>query len=244
MGRQPIPVKPLIFEKSDAEKLSIQLGMFVCEKLNEGVKYNNQASLVVSGGSTPKFLFQFLSKQDIPWSKITITLADERCITANDPANNGKMIRDTLLQGYASSANFLSLYDEPRSDSEAVDIAASKLSAINLPYDVVILGMGDDGHTASIFPHASNVEEALNISNTKICMLVDPVTTAPVRITQTRSQLLNTNNLILHFFSDNKRLLFNKVLDMNASYEFPISYFIHQDQTDLSVYCNTARSSR
>jgi 6-phosphogluconolactonase len=235
-------MKPLITENADAEKLSIQLGIFVCEKLTEAIKHKNQASLVVSGGSTPKFLFQYLSNQDIPWDKVTITLADERCVAVNNSANNGKMIQGTLLQGFASRAKFLSLYDEPVSDSVAIKNAISKISAIDLPYDVVILGMGDDGHTASIFPQAINIKEALDINNEAICMLVDPVTTTPLRITQTRKQLLTTNNLILHFFSDTKRIMFNKLLNENASTQFPISYFIHQDQTELSVFCNTARS--
>ncbi len=236
-------MKPLIIENTEANKLSIQLGMFICEKINEAIKDKNQASLVLSGGSTPKFLFQFLSEQDIPWKKVTITLADERCIAASDSTNNGKMIRQSLLKGFATNAKFLSLYDETTTESEAIENATSTLSNISLPYDVVILGMGDDGHTASIFPQANNVEEALDLSNEKICMLVDPVTTTPLRITQTRRQLLNTRHLILHFFSDTKRILLDELLNKNASYTFPISYFIHQDQTELSVYCNTARST-
>ncbi len=232
---------PLIIENDDAEKLSIQLGMFVCEKLYNAISDKDQASLVVSGGSTPKTLFKFLSEQDISWDKVTITLADERCISADNSANNGKMIREALLQGYAVNANFLSLYDEPVSETQAIENATSKLSTINLPYDVVILGMGDDGHTASIFPQASNIEQALDMNNNDICMLVDPVTATPLRITQTRKQLLNTRYLLLHFFSDTKRLLFDKLLNEKASSQFPISYFIHQDQTALSVYCNTIK---
>lgn len=232
---------PLIIENDDAEKLSIQLGMFVCEKLKNAINDKNQASLVVSGGSTPKILFKFLSEQDISWDKVTITLADERCIAANNSANNGKMIRETLLQGFAANANFLSLYDDPLSKTQAIENVTSKLSTINLPYDVVILGMGDDGHTASIFPQASNIEQALDMNNNDICVLVDPVTATPLRITQTRKQLLSARHLLLHFFSDSKRLLFNKLLHEKASVQFPISYFIHQDQTELSVYCSTVK---
>ena len=234
-------MKPLIIENADAEKLSIQLGMFICEKLKKAISDNNQASLVVSGGSTPKVLFKFLSEQDIPWHKVTITLADERCVAASDSAHNGKMIRESLLQGFAANAKFLSLYDEAVTEAQAVERATAKLSTIKLPYDVVILGMGDDGHTASIFPQASNIERALDINNNDICILVDPVTATPSRITQTRKQLLNTRYLLLHFFSDTKRHLFNMLLDENASFQYPISYFIHQDQTELSVYCSRVK---
>ena len=69
-------MRPLIIENTDAEKLSIQLGTFICETLNQAISDKGQASLVLSGGSTPKFLFKFLSKQNIPWGKVTITLAD------------------------------------------------------------------------------------------------------------------------------------------------------------------------
>lgn len=232
----------IITENSDQRMLAEALGAEVCEQLTTAINSKQHASLVVSGGSTPKLLFEFLRKQEINWEKVTITLADERCVDAEDNENNGKMIRQELLQEHASGAKFISLYDKVMDNHHATSISDEKIKKIRPPYDVVILGMGPDGHTASIFPLASNLQQALDLQTKVACLLVDPVSVTPLRITQTRKRLLNTNFLALHFIGDDKRYLFNSIIDAGQTNEYPISSFIHQDQTPLNVYCSPTRN--
>ena len=228
-----------IIEDADPMQLAITLGNEICQRLTSATQKKSTASLVVSGGSTPKSLFEYLSSQDIAWDKVKITLADERCVSADDAANNGKMVQQLLLKNKADKATFISLYDEMIDKEKALEKARYKLNQIDLPYDVVILGMGNDGHTASIFPKASNCSEALDLSNSENSMLVDPITTSPLRITQTRRQLLNSDFLTLHFFGEDKRLLFNSIIAEDRANNYPISHFIYQNITPLYVYCNT-----
>lgn len=231
-----------ITEDTNANKLASKLGTKVCEQLVSALDKNQQASLVVSGGSTPKPLFEFLRKQDLNWEKVIITLADERCVNAQDKDNNGKMIREILLQDHASQATFISLYDKVTEHNIALKHAENNLTNIPSPYDVVILGMGYDGHTASIFPAGTQLEAALDLTTNSSCLLIDPVTVTPLRITQTRKKLLRTNFLALHFFGQDKRDLFDSIINTGHENEYPVSAFIYQDQTPLNVYCSPSRN--
>ena len=115
----------------DTNSVLIQdLGKKIINALKEGIQLNGQASLVVSGGSTPKTLFALLSEQDIQWDKVTITLADERCVAQEDTASNARLIRENLLQNNASKANFIPLYENGQSASEAA-ISASEKTVCN-----------------------------------------------------------------------------------------------------------------
>jgi 6-phosphogluconolactonase len=231
-----------ITENANDDQLAKILGNKICEQLSSALNTTQQASLVLSGGSTPKPLFEYLRKQEIDWQQVTITLADERCASAKDAANNGKMIREILLQDHASHANFISLYDEVIDAESAINLAEKKLQKIPLPYDVVILGMGPDGHTASIFPSGTNLDAALDLQTQANCLLVDPVTVTPLRITQTRKRLLNTKFLALHFTGPDKRDLFDSIIHNGQPNELPISAFIYQEQTPLHVFCSPTRN--
>lgn len=231
-----------ITENTNPDELAKVLGMEICAQLKSALATQQSASLVVSGGSTPKPLFEFLRKQEITWQRVTITLADERCVSAKDDANNGKMIQEILLRDHASHANFISLYDEVIDNESAISRAEEKLKKIPLPYDVVILGMGPDGHTASIFPSGTNLDAALDLQTKAECLLVDPVTVTPLRITQTRKRLINTKFLALHFTGQDKRDLFNSIIKTGQKNELPISAFIYQDQTPLNIFCSLTRN--
>lgn len=224
-----------VYNANDQYILAEQLGTRVIQVLAEAIRLRGAAYLVVSGGSTPKPLFRFLSEQAIDWSKVTITLADERCVNPEDPASNAKMVREHLLTGNASSARFISLYEggEPQFD----DQITAGLKLLSLPrYDMVILGMGDDGHTASIFPEAINREAAQDTGNHHLALLTDPVTVAPLRITQSVRRLLDTRNLALHFTGSGKAELFNQITRDPNPATWPISSFICQTQVPVEVF--------
>jgi 6-phosphogluconolactonase len=137
---------------SESGLLTFDLARQLQKILCDAVAKRGHAYLVVSGGQTPVDLFKTLAKTDIPWDKVTITLADERCVPFNDEHRNERLVRYFLLKHHASKAHFLSLYDETHSLEKIEHDIAS------LPtFDVVILGMGEDGHTASLFPCADEL---------------------------------------------------------------------------------------
>lgn len=218
---------------SDAQTLAVKLAEDVSEKLQAAVDHNGEAVLVVSGGSTPKPFFEHLATKDIAWEKIIITLADERCVEPDDSQSNAKLVADNLLKDKASQAKFVSLFD----GGEGTPEVAAKTSDVlaNLPiYTVVILGMGGDGHTASIFPEATNRDDALSANQSASALLVDPVTVTPLRITQSANRLQKTETLILHITGEEKTKLLDEILKNPDSAKWPISHFL--ENQSIQVY--------
>lgn len=131
----------------------------VAEEVREALATRGQARLAVPGGTTPEDMLRQLGRQPLAWSKVTLTTTDERCVPPQDPRSNQRLVRHSLMEGPASAARFVPLYD-PADEGDLVGVTA-RLKARVLPLDVAVLGMGSDGHTASIFPTAPELEAAL-----------------------------------------------------------------------------------
>ena len=171
------------------ELLDAKLAEEVAGLLSQAIAEKGKASIAVSGGSTPKGFFKALSEKDIPWNKVTITLADERWVNIDSDASNTRLVHENLLQNKAQSAKFFHvkqgglLCDETLAD---LNLAANTSL---LPLDVLILGMGEDGHTASLFPCSDQIKQALSVDNTNSLMKVVPKTAPHERITFTFASL-------------------------------------------------------
>jgi len=221
-------------EFETASDLDLALTEFVVEKLSSAIDERGVASLVLSGGSTPKAFLANLSEQDLDWGSVYVTLADERCVFDVHPDSNAKMVRDHLMKNLASEINFVPLYIQGESQMNCQQRFINH-RVLAETYDIVHLGMGADGHTASIFPKAVERDQALNIKTPSNVLLTNPVTVTPLRLTQTRKRLLNTRNLILHFTGEGKREVFDRASETKNA-ELPISYFVHQNLIPLTVF--------
>ncbi len=125
--------------------------------LTAAVAARGAGFLAVSGGSTPKLFFQALSKSALDWDKITVTLIDERFVAPSSPRSNQGLVESNLLQNAARRAKFVPLYNGADDPEEGARLAGEALAKAPWPLDVAVLGMGNDGHTASIFPDAPNL---------------------------------------------------------------------------------------
>ena len=137
---------------ADAAALDAALAEMVAGKLREGVRRRGSASMVLSGGRTPRGLFARLAATRLPWDRIRITLADDRWVPADHPDSNERTVRSVLLQHEAAAARFVPLYNGAPDPWSGLDAAQTALAQLPRPFDVVLLGMGEDGHTASLFP--------------------------------------------------------------------------------------------
>ncbi len=144
------------------EALAEALATGVAAVLAGGIATRGQAVLAVSGGSTPKLFFKTLSQADLDWSSVTVCLVDERWVPETSDRSNTRLVRENLLTGRAASAHLEPLFEEGPSAREAEDEVSRRLSALPRPFDAVILGMGNDGHTASFFPGADRLAEAID----------------------------------------------------------------------------------
>lgn len=154
------------FVLETAAKYCEAAAIHIQAKLEAAIKERGAASLLVSGGSSPKPVYEALSQMDMEWDKVTVSLVDERWIQEGEAGSNADFIKGTLLQNKAVSATFVSLVnDAPTAKQGMADIQGRFNSAFPKPIDVCVMGMGTDGHTASWFPHSPTLPEALNIDS-------------------------------------------------------------------------------
>ena len=219
----------------DAQALAEKLGDRIERILKNAIEARGAASLVVSGGSTPKPLFQYLSKKELDWSKVLITLADERCVPFESEQSNTRLVHEHLMQNKAADAIFVDLHTDNVSLEESEMLADKTMSEMP-SFDCLILGMGSDGHTASIFPEALRRDEALDTELGSQALLVDPVTVDPMRITMTAKRILDAELIVLHISGDEKAKLLTEVVDAPDAAKWPISFFLTQRQTPIAIY--------
>ncbi len=224
----------LEIRKSSPTELVASLLAEISTSLIAAVQRRGFASLVVSGGNTPRPLFEALSQLDLPWPQITITLADERWVETNSKDSNEAMIRQTLLHGPAAKARFIPLKNSADTASGGVPSCQAALGDIALPFDLVILGMGDDGHTASLFPGVSG--SALDTEGAALCVSITPAAAPHERISLTAAALLNSQKIILHIVGENKWQVYQQAKSTGAVDDMPVRVVLHQDKVPVQVF--------
>ena len=215
------------------EQLNSQFAERIVTLLSQGITVNGRASLVLSGGRTPVGLFQRLAEQTLDWSKVDITLADERWVSADDDASNEKTIRTHLLQGKASEANFYTLKTEADDANEGVEALTQQLESIQTPFDVLILGMGEDGHTASLFPCSEQIDAGLNLDSGQSYLAVQPTTAPNQRISLTLPALLDSRYVFLHLTGESKHKVLQTALSGEDERAMPIRAILNRTDVEL-----------
>lgn len=230
-GKNNVALIEHIFESTDA--LNIDFSSKIVNILSEGIAKNGRASLVVSGGRTPKPLFHILSNSNLDWEKIDISLADERWVEQSDPASNETMVRENLLVNKAAKANFVGLKTQHRDANDAVAQCTENLRQVKTPFDVLILGMGEDGHTASLFPCSEQIKQGLDLDSQATYIAVKPTTAPNQRMSLTLNALLNSENTFLHLTGESKRTVLADALGGNDELEMPIRAVLNRSNVQL-----------
>ena len=207
----------------DRESLDQALAAHVASRLQEGIAERGTAHLVVSGGSTPIQLFSMLADADIEWARVVVLLADERWVPADHEDSNERLVRETLLTGKAKSAQFLSLLPTP--GDEITNIAGVSTLLGSLPrFDVVILGMGEDAHTASLFPCAAALREGLTTEQG--ALITRPRNAPHQRVSMSTRRLQATEHGVIHIVGDNKKAVLELAKKSKDEMRYPISAFL------------------
>jgi 6-phosphogluconolactonase len=177
----------------------------VVKALQEGLAYRGAASLAVPGGRTPVPLFHALREADVDFRRVGITLTDERRVAPDHEASNAALVRRELLQGRAAAAHFVPLHEGgANADTELASIWMS-LTSLPRPFDAVVLGMGDDGHIASLFPQSPGLSAALDPLQKPACVAMQAPTEPVSRISMNLAALLQTRRLFLFITGAGKR---------------------------------------
>lgn len=189
----------------DALALAEALADDVAARLTAAVDERGRASLVVSGGETPKPFLVALSCRPVPWERVFVTLADERWVPPRDPASNERLVRECLLEGPAARAKFVGLKTTAPEPEEAEGDVEARLAVVPRPFDVVVLGVGADGHTASLFPGAAELDAALDARRIATCAAIHPPNAPHPRMTLTLYALASARHTFLHATGAEKR---------------------------------------
>lgn len=217
------------------EALDEALATKVAEELIQAIALKGKASLALSGGSTPKGFFNKLSNIDLAWDKVTVTLADERWVDFESDASNTRLVHESLLQNNAKKATFFHLKRGELTEETLTELN-NEAKILLLPFDVLILGMGEDGHTASLFPCSEQIKQGLDTSNQDALMKVVPQTAPNDRITFTFAHLIQSKNIILHVCGDNKKVVLDKANAGSDFFEMPIRAFLQNKDIQTQIY--------
>ncbi|MFY0991150.1 6-phosphogluconolactonase [Halomonas sp. C05BenzN] len=218
---------------SDAsrERLATQLAEAVASALRHDLATRERVLLVVSGGSTPVPFFRALAACELPWPRIDVTLADERWVPETSDDSNARLVREHLLQGPAAEARFVPLTTSDPTPEQGVAAVAERVNGLAWPASVVILGMGGDGHTASLFPDSRELDLAL--STVEPLVAVRTPSQPQPRITFSADRLHQARRHVLHITGEDKRAVLARALSGDDTRELPIRAFL---ACPLAVY--------
>ena len=225
----------------DRDAMFTALGEKCAQLLAQAVQTQGKASFMVSGGSTPKPLYQHLAQQALPWGDIQVALVDERWVPPTSPSSNQAFIESNLLQHNAKIAQFIPMKTQDHTAKAGLALTTKAYQNLASPFDITILGMGGDGHTASIFPNCEGIEQALAAnSNEKLSAIMahpSEVTGDNLeRITLSLAGILASKFLVLLITGDQKRQIYQQALTAHDPRQTPISAVLQQTAIPVHVY--------
>lgn len=227
---------PEILSFADPETLAEALAAAVAERLRTALAAGKKAGLVVSGGETPKPFFSRLSEYDIDWHRVIITLADERWVDPAHEASNERLVRSLLLQNRARAATFVPLKNRAETAGQGEEECRHALSLLPRPAEAVILGMGNDGHTASLFPGSKQLPEAMDMNSDRCCAAVSPAKAPHERMTLTLPVLLDARLILLHITGEAKRRALAQAMAEGPEMNMPVRAVLRQRKTPVHIY--------
>lgn len=222
----------------NSELLAKALAAAVAADLSAAIAARGSALLAVSGGMTPKRFLEILGRQPLGWENVIVTLVDERWVPSSNARSNEHLVRTTLLQGGAAAARFVPLYEPNAADPETALLAVStRIVLLDLPFDALVLGMGEDGHCASFFSDGDHFAEAINPRTSAIVLPMRARSAEEPRITLTLPLILDSRTVYLHIEGERKRrVLQDATYVAESNRAFPISAVLRNARSPLKVY--------
>ena len=194
----------------------------------------DEATVVLSGGSSPLGVFAELTAMDMPWDRLHVTLSDERWVPADHEDSNERMLYDSLLgRGNAREATFLPLFAADTDVAARSEALSQQIRLLPFPFACALLGMGEDGHFASLFPDADNLAAGLDTENPDLVIPVRTAASRHPRVSLTLSALSRSDAIVLLIFGDKKLEVLNSAIKDPDRY--PVGTLLRQKRAPVHV---------
>ena len=204
------------------------------QALQAGIAARGRGRLVATGGRSPGPVYDLLRVAELDWRRVDVTLSDERFVPPEHPASNEALVRGRLLKDAASSARFIPLWRPVSNAVACADLAEAEVAAL-APFDMTLLGMGEDGHVASLIPGAAGLATAMSPDSLRYCLGLDVAIGDPPlpRITLTLAALLQSKAILILISGAEKRQVFSQAL---AGADLPVSALLTQSRVPVRVF--------
>lgn len=219
--------------QASAKQQASELAQAVADALTAALRERDFASLVVSGGRSPVAFLEALSSHKLDWARVVVSLADERWVPTEHNDSNEALLKRHLLRGEAARAHFIGLYRSPATLDASVAGANLALSELPQPLDVLVLGMGDDGHTASLFPNSPQLALALSADCPQRCLPMLAPSVPHQRLTMTLPLLASARSIFLAVQGPAKLATLRTALAGDDALAMPIRAFL---RSPLAIY--------
>ena len=205
----------------------------VAARLNQGQDERGRATLVATGGRSPGQIYDRMTGADVPWTRVVVTLSDERCAAPDAPESNARLVRERLLRGPAKGAALVPLWRGAGTPEEAARAVEPQLRAM-APFDAVLLGMGEDGHVASLIPGSPTLAAAMDPAGDRLAMGFPAGWGSPplARVTLTLPALLQAREILVLIAGEAKRQVLDAAL---GGADLPIRSLVTQDRTPVRI---------
>ncbi|SCW66032.1 6-phosphogluconolactonase [Sphingobium faniae] len=218
----------------DATTAADALAESIARRLAQAVAERGTATIAVSGGRSPAAVFDALSQVDLPWDKVIVAQVDERWVPMDHADSNSQLIRGHLLKGPAAAARFVPMKNDAATAREGQAACEAAIGALPLPFDILLLGMGEDGHTASLFPDAKELQEGLTTD--ALTLSVTPPAAPHERMSLSAKGLLESRVLILQIGGAAKEAVYRHALAEGPVEDMPIRVALRQDKVPVELW--------
>ena len=220
-------------------KLSSYLTEYISSKIKNSLNVNDRFKFCVCGGSTPRLIYEKLSNVDLSWKDVDIFLGDERCVDPLSEESNTNMLKNSLLKNYASKAFFCEIFKNKNlNDDLAKEIYLETLKEkfVDKPpkFDMTLLGLGDDGHTASLFPYKDFIDDELIITSFGKDLK---------RISLTPKIISASSEIVFLVTGESKNLALKRLIDANEPSERTPAKLI-KSNSKILVFCDSDASNQ
>lgn len=227
---------------AEAHALAAVLASSIAADLERAVEARGTATLVVPGGTSPIPVFAALADSDIRWSSVHVLLGDDRWVPSDHVDSNERLARETLLVGRAAGAKLYGYRELATSVVLAAQHATHRLHTLARPFDVQFLGMGEDGHIASLFPHMMGEPEAFDTHAAPAIIAAHALQNPRTRITFNLSALLAARRVVLQITGDEKRRVLARALSPDDVPALPVTLLVRHASAPVEVHW-TAKGS-